>query len=183
MGYSLTIKQFQHITKIANSQLDELDKEVEVVAYLKGCSTDELLNTDLNKIRSVFASCGFATPSTKINKYIWVNGMLYKGLTDITKPNFKAGQYIDLKNFANQSITDNLHNLAAIIYRPVFGKYDHKQISEDMKSAKLNDIYGLVFFYSRVSEMLNPTILMCSVLAAQDIREIMKEIEKESLDL
>lgn len=183
MAYNLTIAQFQHISKIAQSQMDELDKEVEVVAYLKGCTTEELMNTDLNKIRKVFADCGFRSPSTKINKYIWVKGKLYKGLTDITKPNFKAGQYIDLKNFANQSITDNLHNLAAIIYRPVFGKYDHKHISEDMKSAKLNDVYGLVFFYSRVSEILKPTIQMSLVLAAHDIKEMMREIERESLDL
>lgn len=181
MAYNLTVKQFQHISKISKSSKDELDKQIEIVSYLSGKSEDEVLKLPLDKIKQVFSECGFAAPSTGLHKYIFVNGILYKGCLDITS--LDAGQYIDLKNFAKQGINENLHNLLACVYKPVFGKYNHSKIANDMLKAKLNKVYGLVFFYSAVLELLNPTILMCSVLAAQDIEETMKEIEKEWKDL
>jgi hypothetical protein len=131
----------------------------------------------LSKIKKVFQECGFIEPSKGINKYVFIKGTLYRGCLDTTS--LDAGQYIDLKNFAKGGISENLHNLLACIYKPVFGKYNHSKVANDMLNAKLNKVYGLVFFYSVVSEMLNPTILMCSVLSAQDIKEIVREMEKE----
>ena len=175
----ITISQYQTINQIVKSNKDDLDKEIEAVAFLTRKSEDELLNLPLDKIRKTFAECGFSTPSQRLKRFIWVNGKLYKGCLDVTDLN--TGQYIDLKNFAKQDFVSNLHNLLAVIYKPIWGKYEHGKVAEDMKSAKLNDVYGLVFFYSNLLEILNPTILMCSVLAKQDIEEVMKEIESSDL--
>jgi len=181
MAYNLTVKQFQHISNLVKSNKDELDKEIEIVSYLSGKSEDEVLKLPLGKIKKIFNDCGYASPSKGITKYLWIKGMLYKACLDCTELN--TGQYIDLKNFAKQGINENLHNLLAIIYKPVLGKVEHSKLANDILDVKLNKVYGIVFFYSAVLELLNPTILMCSVLAAQDIETMMKEIEKEWKDL
>lgn len=179
----MLVRQFQSIQNILKSKKDSLDKEIEVVSLMTGINEDELLKLPLNKIKDLFSkySSSSVKVSTSINKYLFIKGRLYKGVTKIE--DLAAGQYIDLKNFAKNDFNTNIHNMLAIIYKPVFGKYIHSEVAEAMKSAKIEKVYGLLFFYSNVLKRLSPTITICSVLAAQDIREIMKEIEKESLDL
>jgi hypothetical protein len=97
-----------------------------------------------------------------------------------------TGQYIDLKTFAKEDFISNLPNMLAVIYRPIFKKYSvktHEKVSKIIGDAKLNDVYGLLFFYSSVSEKLNPTIQMSLVLATQEIEREMKIMQNEYRDL
>lgn len=171
----ITVKQFQEISKVNDSNLDQLDKQIKIYSIATGKSEDFILNLPLDKIKKL------ANESQVVNKgqakYLFINGTLYKFVGIANSLN--AGQYIDLKNFAKDFI-GNLHKMLAIIYKPVFGKYDHAKVSEDMLKADIGKVYGTLFFCSKVLEDLNPTILCSMWIAQKDIQEVMEEIASTS---
>lgn len=181
----LTIKQYQAINQIVKSDLDELDKEVAIAALITGKTEDEILNLPIPEVKKIFSQTRLRETemSLKPKKYVFINGTLYVGLTDLDK--LTTGNYVDLKNFGSKDFVSNLHNLLAILYKPLFsGEIDgkkHSKIASDMLDAKLGQVAGLVFFYSNVLESLNPTIQMSLAIAAQDIQEVMEEMKKNGL--
>ena len=178
---NLTIRQYQLINQIVKSDKDDLDKEIAIASIITGKSEEEILTMPLEQVKELFsyAKLNEAEANLKVNKYVWLNGKLYTGITDLDK--LTTGNYVDLKNFGSKDFIGNLHNLLAILYKPLLaGKIDgkkHAQIASDMLDAKLGQVAGLVFFYSNVLESLNPTIQMSLVMAAHEIQEVMKEID------
>lgn len=186
----LTISQYQRINKIAHSYhkpsdksdaiIYDLEKRAEVVAIGLGKDLDKVRELPIDKLNKIYSELT-KTPSGKVKNYIWIKGLPYKGGTSVEL--LKSGQYIDLKNFANEGLVENLHNIAAILYKPVFGKYDHAKVAEKMKDVKIGSVYTLLFFYSVVLEKLNPTIQMSLEIATMDIQKVMNEILNGSEDL
>lgn len=185
----LTISQYQLIHKIASNYqkpngadgiMYDLEKRAEVVSIGTGQDLDKVRELPIDKLNSLYATLT-KTPTGKIKKYIWIKGLPYRGVTATEM--LQSGQYIDLKNFASEGFVENLHNMAAILYKPVFGKYNHSEVAEKMKGVKLANIYTLLFFYSVVLESLNPTIQMSLEVAAKDIQTMMNEILNGSEDL
>ena len=171
----VTVKQFQEIAKVNDSKLDQLDKQIKIYSIVTGKSEDYILNLPLDKIKKLAQECQVINKGKA--KYLYIGGTLYKfvGLAET----LTAGQYIDLKNFA-KDFTNNLHLMLAIVYKPVWGKYDHKKVSEDMLKADIGKVYGTLFFCSKVLEELNPTILCSMWIAQKDIKEVMEEIASTS---
>ena len=183
----LTVNQYISINQIVKSNIDELDKEVAICSILTGKPEDVILNMPLPEIKELFGSIGQLNNlqvSTKPNKYINCKGNLLVGCMSVDE--LSTGQYIDLKTFAKEDFISNLPNMLAVIYRPIFKKYSaktHEKVSKIIGEAKLNDVYGLLFFYSNVSESLSPTIQMSLVIATQDIEKEMKIMQTEYKDL
>ena len=81
-----------------------------------------------------------------------------------------------------------MHLLLGCLYLPVnwYGKaYKYNgeklpQISKDLLTAKLKDVYGLLFFYSSVLEKLSPIIQMSLEEALKTIQEITTEMNSDS---
>ena len=182
---NITIRQYQLINQIVKSDKDELDKEIAIASIITGKSEDDILSMPLPQVKELFsyAKLNEAESNLKVNKYVYLKGKVYVGLTDLDK--LTTGNYVDLKNFGKDDFIGNLHNLLAILYKPLFaGKIDgkkHAKIAEAMLDAKLGQVAGLVFFYSNVLESLNPTIQISLEIAARDIQETMKEIELSGL--
>jgi len=185
MDYNnLTISQYQHLNKIAKSGLNELDTQIAIASYLTGKSKQNIENLPLPKLKALLKDISFINSpvvSGNPKKYIFVKGTLFKGVTSID--DLTAGQYIDLKNFAGEGFVENLHNMVAVLYKPVFVDMNHTDKAELLKSAKLKHIYNLLFFCSAVLEKLNPTIQMSLELSVRDIQKTMNEILNGSADL
>lgn len=166
----MTIETYQKVNKIAQASGDSIEKEIDIASAITGKSKEEIENLPLAKVKAL----------TRINisgrkkKYVLINKRLYKGLTDPEE--LTTGQYVDLKTFGKDFIP-NLHNMLAIIYKPVFKRYKHEEVAEDMKKANLDDVYGLLFFYSNILEKLSPTIQISLELAKEEIAERLKELQ------
>lgn len=175
----LTVRQYQIVNEIFDSQDDLLDKQINAIAYLLGKSTNyvESLPLDLFKYYSsqlTMIKSGIKCP---VKKYIWVKGRLFKGTKDLSE--LLTGQYFDLKNLSNDGEIKNLHKLLACVYKPVFGKYDHKKCSDILLDAKIEQVYGLLFFYTNEYERLKSYIQMCLEEASKTIQTEMEEMAKD----
>lgn len=186
----LTVKQFQELTIIYNSDKDLLDKGVEAISLLTGMSVNEVEQIDYKVIGKAFNHLNAlmqSKPKEVVKKWIVLNGTVYKAVTNMDK--ISTGQYLDLKNLSkDDKWIENMHLLLGCLYLPVnwYGrvkKYNGEklpQISKDMLTAKLKDVYGLLFFYSAVLEKLSPIIQMSLEEALQTIQETVTEIHKDS---
>ena len=180
---SITVKQYQTLNEIFDSQDELIDKQINAIAYLTNKSTSEVEAMDLSMFKYYSGQLSFVKApeiNTKVNKYVWVKGKLFKGCLDLE--NLSTGQYIDLKELGKDgNHVKNLHKLLACIYSPMFFKYDHKKCSEIMLNAKMGDVYGLLFFYTNELERLNSYIRMCSEEALQTIQNHLKEVSMNTL--
>jgi len=178
---TLTVRQYQVLNEIFDSEAELLDKQINAIAYLLGRSTIWVESLPLDKFKYYAGQLTFIKQpniNTKIKKYVFVGGVLFKAETEFEK--LLAGQYIDLKELAKDgSGVKNLHKLLACIYKPVFFKYDHKKCSEIMLNAKLGKVYGLLFFCTNELERLNDYILTSLEEANKTIAEAMNEMRTE----
>lgn len=186
----LTVKEFQGLTLIYNSDKDLLDKGCEAISLLTGMSIDQVEQIDYKEIGKYFSHINSilnSKPKEGFRKWIVCNGKVYKAVTDISK--ISAGQYIDLKNLGkDDNWIKNMHIMLGCLFLPVnwYGrakKYNGEklpEISKDLLEAKLKDVYGLLFFYSSVLEKLSPIIQMSLDEALKTIQEIMTEISNDS---
>lgn len=171
----ITVEQYQHCHSILKGR-SEVDFYAECLSYLFGKPETYYNNLDfgalhaeIDKLKSVLNP---PPNSLRIYDTIIIGGKPYKGLTDITKGNF--AQYSSIKTIlAKGESTPNLHLLLGHIYAPLklfSGDYDMVATGETMKSAKVSQVLGLVFFYSRVFKNLTPIINDYMRIAEQELR-------------
>lgn len=161
----VTIEQYQHCYGILK-QGDGTDQWIDVLTYFTGLERDYFEELPLGKLQEQIGCVKFLlSPNeiTKVNDHIIVAGQTYRGITDIAEGNF--AQYSSIKTVLSKcpegDTTFVLHKLLACIYTPVklFGKdYDMPDVAEKMKQAKVGQVLGLVFFYSKVFNALTEVI-------------------------
>lgn len=177
----ITVRQYQVLNQILESDADLLDKQINAIAYFMGKSSVWVESLPLDIFKYYSSQLTFVKNpniNTKLKKYVFIKGRLFKAETEFEK--LLSGQYIDLKELSKDGNSiNNLHKLLACIYKPVFFKYNHKECSDLMLDAKLGDVYGLLFFCSLELERLSPYIQMCLEESATLIEREMKEIAAE----
>lgn len=160
----VTIRQFQALNVISSSNLEDIDKSIEIVKLFTGMSQKriELMNAKkFNRIcGAIFKqinSWNDMVLNGKPKKIIRVNGKHYKLNYDILK--MSASKYVEGVTFAKDQ-ADNLHKILATMATPLKWTWkglkevpisadDHEKLSEIMLDADYNDIYhALVFFYA-----------------------------------
>jgi hypothetical protein len=108
---------------------------------------------------------------------------LFYGLRSVTEIN--TDQYRNLNDLLiGSNEVEQLHNLAAICYRPAFRKYNaaqHAEHAELFKKAKVSDIYPTVFFCSEV--LINWNLNTPDYLESREIiRNHLQEMNGTSLE-
>lgn len=182
---SLTVKQYQTLNEIFDSQDDLLDKQINAIAYLTKKSIKDVEELPLDLFKYHASQLSFIKNpeiNTKVKKYVYVGARFFKGCTQVEK--LTQGQYVDLKELAKDGLgVKNLHKLLAVIYQPVIGKRNHQKDSEVMLNAKMGDVYGLLFFYTSEYERLKDFIQMSLEEALETIATEMEEMKTELVDL
>jgi hypothetical protein len=77
----------------------------------------------------------------------------YRFIYDVGKIN--TGRFVSINTFMAGGIVENLHNLAACIVKPVFGRYKaehHEKYANDMKQAPLVAILSSCVFFCQLFE-------------------------------
>lgn len=186
----LTVLQYQECDKILNNKkedefLGSATQAVRLLSYLLNKTEDEVLSMDIAKEYAKLSFLNHPEDLDAIPARDWLlaNNTVYKA--DLKTPEMKAGALIALKYFESRpNPTQHLHDQLATIYLPVniFGfkkKYNaklHTKIAEDLKHAKLKDVYGFLLFKKKVFERLKPVMEIYLNDASQTIQEILPEV-------
>lgn len=175
------------------------DDWIEVLAKVSGLTVSEIETIPLKKLRHYFVLISFLgkTPSVKTKKYLKVGKYWLKKETDAE--NLSTAQYASIKEFCKDGqAINNLNHIAACSYRVfklrhkymesgvqkskwfsfVYDPAYHKEISTKILEKNINQIYGTVFFCSKVLKFLMENTE--DYLKAQ---EVIKQREREILDM
>lgn len=166
----LTIRQFQDITKVSETDLDEVDKSILIVKIVTGYGDkeiDKMSTKKFNRMCRVISKhiSGYVdnVNKEKPKKYINVNGKTYQLHYDITR--ITAGKYVEAVTFKDDMI-GNLHKMLATMAVPMkwtwkglkavpFDAQDHSKIAEEMLDADFSIAYqACVFFWAVLVESI-----------------------------
>jgi len=122
----IKLSQYQKIVEIANTDLPNFNKEMELVGYLFGIADADLLNMPLEKFKHYSKKLDFLQDVYEgdMQKEFTINGVEYVVGWELQKKT--AGQFIDLSELTKDPdlINDNLHKILAVICLPKGAKYD-----------------------------------------------------------
>lgn len=199
VSYSdISVKEYQDLSKILKDKMTS-DDWIEVLAKVSGLTVSEIETIPLKKLRHYFVLISFLgkTPSVKTKKYLKVGKYWLKKETDAE--NICTAQYASIKEFCKDGqAINNLNHIAACSYRVfklrhkymesgvqkskwfsfVYDPNYHKEISTKILDKNINQIYGTVFFCSKVLKFLMENTE--DYLKAQ---EVIKQREQEILDM
>lgn len=156
----ITIKDFIQIQQIKNSEIDEIDKEFEILSILTGKQISELEQLPILEWKQLKQNFNFLfTEIPKTDKFpdtLNINGINYKVIKNI--PELKAGQGIDLINYTkdNTKIIQNLHKICSVVLLPknkrgIVEKYGQTSFDITQKNLyenmKIIDALSIGFFF------------------------------------
>ena len=184
----LTIEEFQ----AASLYLDRLrhpltpeektDVWIDVLSFFTGKTQEYYETLPFDKLNPLIAKCKFLTnPNdiTEVNETVIINNQFYKGLTDMTKGSY--AQFASIKTIlSHDQSAQSYHKLLGCIYAPIklYGKeYDMLEVQEQMKQAKVGQVLGLVFFYSKVFNRLTSVINDYMKIAEVSLQNSEKNLE------
>lgn len=180
----ITVGQFQECYFINKSD-PSLEGWARIISILSGKPYEEVINYQVDVLKAIKKRLLFLLDdedlNTKVKKYIYVKGHVYKAVYEANK--LSAAQGIDLKEFMKGDmdqkdiIVENAHKLLASIYLRLGWsgfKYRgdiHQEVSEDFKKCKVGDVWGTLFFYSSVF----PKLTQCFQDSMKESLEIIQE--------
>jgi len=184
---NLTIKEFIEYENIRTSDLENIDKIIQIASSFTDISVSEYENmsfNELEKVKSKVLLLINSKPNTRLKNTFWHDGTRYKACKD--EKDFKTNQYTALKQYETDVI-NNLHKILALIYVkcPVFSKYkfnsDNVEEIADViyNYGKVGDVYGTLFFYSNRSEKLKADLLNSLEEVQKEIAIHMEEVNRE----
>jgi hypothetical protein len=149
---TITVEKYQTIMQVIASDMDDLDKEINVCALAAGKTPTDIEAMTLEDYTNLKRRVSFiyGKPPEGKPRTAWKG---YRFIYDIGKIN--AGRFISVNTFMAGGIVDNLHNLAACIVKPVFGRYKaehHEKYAADMKQAPLVYILSSCVFFCNLFE-------------------------------
>lgn len=170
----VSIKKFQELYSIAQSDTDELTKSSLLIQNLTGKTEAELDKMNIVKygrlckrVNDLFERYAKDLDGKKPKQYVKVNGQWYFLNYDLEKQN--AGKYVEVATFGSDLI-GNLHKIMATMATPMVwtwkglklyeGETNHNKIANDMLELDFEVAYHAAVFFCAVLRisMLNLNI-------------------------
>jgi hypothetical protein len=155
----ITIGQYQEIMSIQTD--NEITKFVESMAICLDIDPEEIRTLSFTDYKDVKTKMSFLSkePESTVVDRFEVDGVEYGLMPDMRL--ISAGEFIDAEQFKSNSM-DNLHNLVALIYRPIIKTFDdgtfeidvHKSLGFERRANLFRDkvsieiVLGAVLFFS-----------------------------------
>lgn len=158
----VTVYQYQQIQNIKED--DVLDADIKLVSIMYELTEKQIEAMPMAEFNEKKYEVSFvhSLPLVpKTSKYIKANKNIYRFIPDIREVRLGGtGRYITIKHF-QKNVVENLHKIAASMIVPQkkgwFGlkdaEYraeDHDMYADDMLSAKIVDVYGMIVFFCKV---------------------------------
>lgn len=176
----MTLQMYEHLSKIAESDTDDIEKQIQMVSVLTGKSVKEVEDLpisvyhDLAK-KTVFLMREPEIEQTKSNT-VKINERVYVITNDVTK--ITTAQYIDFQEYMKQG--KNLANVLSTLLVPKGEKYgdaDFLEVKKDIERLPICTALGLyAFFLQRFAKLIG-NMLHCSMSALKSEEEKTKAKE------
>lgn len=142
----LTIGQYQKLPDY-DQEDSALKRHIKSISALTDIPQEEIAYWDVNSMKKVYDLLqGLGSDRSEFHSLVEFNGVLY-GYDNIR--HHSLGEYIDLENLCKDT-KNNLHKIAAILYRPVtdhrFGTLDFV-IKQKIKMVANKDVANVFDFY------------------------------------
>jgi hypothetical protein len=186
----VTVEQFQECYFLLG-KTPTIDTWVMVLSTLSGKPGSEIEALSITDLKKYIKKLDFLINpnlNEKVNKFVSIKGKIFKAVYQAS--DMQTNQVADLKGLMNsegQSINDtvveNAHKLLACIYVPLTLKgfrylpSKHKEVSNSFRKAKMGEVYGTLFFYSKTYKALMEAINSYGEKNLEIVKEHMKEIE------
>ena len=181
----ITVSQYQEIMLIDTD--NEITKFIEQIAICLDVDTEEIRKMSYSNYKELQGKMSFlaSEPKAEIDLIIEVEGRRYGLIPDMSL--VSAGVFIDAEQFKLEPML-NLHNLLALIYRPVLrelpdGEYEieeHKASGFEkranlFKTLSIETVLGAVLFFSLLATESSIVFLHYS---AQRMKEEQEKLTK-----
>ena len=176
----MTLQMYEHLSKLAESDTDDIEKQIQMVSVLTGKSVKEVEDLpisvyhDLAK-KTVFLMREPAVEQIKSNT-VKINERVYVITNDVTK--ITTAQYIDFQEYMKQG--KNLANVLSTLLVPKGEKYgdaDFLEVKKDIERLPICTALGLYAFFLRRFAKLIGNMLHCSMSALKSEEEKTKAKE------
>ena len=182
----LTMSQYMKSMKIIKDESikKNLDKIVKVLSAITDISEDDIYRLPVNNINFLgqkITEFLATTPSEDLQHIINIKGIEYGFHPKLSDISF--GEWIDIDNYINGGVDNNLHKIMSVLYRPIIakqknGKYaiepyepsDERQelIKENLTVKEFN---GVSVFFSTLGRELLMTTLKSSIMQLKDKKD------------
>lgn len=185
----MTVEMFQEWHKIMCTERDILEREYKLLSLVSGISLSKLESMKRGEVKDLFAKMGKMQRQPMrgtINEVIAIGWKPYVCFTNLKdfESDVSTNQLTALKTWtqSEQASIENMHRCLALLYVPYI-PFSKKKIpaniekaAERFKKARVGQVYGTLFFYSKVSEKLQESFHNSSKQAMETITEHLKEV-------
>ena len=177
----MTLQMYEHLSKIAESDTDDIEKQIQMVSVLTGKSVKEVEDLPISEYHSLAKKTVFlmrepAVEQIKSNT-VKTNERVYVITNDVTK--ITTAQYIDFQEYMKQG--KNLANVLSTLLVPKgekYGEADFLEVKKDIERLPICTALGLnAFFLQRFAKLIANT-LHCSIstLTSEEEKTKAKEL-------
>ena len=176
----MTLQMYEHLSKIAESDTDDIEKQIQMVSVLTGKTTKEVEDLPISEYHSLAKKTVFLMREPEIEQIksntVKINERVYVITNDVTK--ITTAQYIDFQEYMKQG--KNLTNVLSTLLVPKGEKYgdsDFLEVKKDIERLPICTALGLNAFFLRRFAKLIGNMLHCSMSALKSEEEKTKAKE------
>jgi hypothetical protein len=122
----ITIKQYNDFIKLFESKKSDRVKSLEGVSIFCKVPVATLKKVYMKDIEKAYSLIVKMTNTSReeieMKKHIEFEGKTYSLIPNMSE--MSTGEFIDLENYCDENLNNNLHKLMAIMYRPRIGEVD-----------------------------------------------------------
>ena len=176
----MTLQMYEHLSKIAESDTDDIEKQIQMVSVLTGKSVKEVEDLPISVYHDLAKKTVFLMREPEIEQIksntVKINERVYVITNDVTK--ITTAQYIDFQEYMKQG--KNLANVLSTLLVPKGEKYgdaDFLEVKKDIERLPICTALGLyAFFLQRFAKLIG-NMLHCSMSALKSEEEKTKAKE------
>lgn len=182
----VTVIQYEQLEQLkAEKDIEPLDFLISKLSILTGLSTDEIEQMDSKKafdLNNVFSYADSEFPCYELKQTITIGKKIFKFCEHLT-----VAQERDVLEFTrlNNGFGSCLSEILAVVFKEKTNagyRYisdNHYENVELFKTAKIKDISGVVFFYSKILKTLENNLNTYSAPSKKLILEIEEEMMRD----
>ena len=176
----MTLQMYEHLSKIAESDTDDIEKQIQMVSVLTGKSVKEVEDLPISVYHDLAKKTVFLMREPEIEQIksntVKINERVYVITNDVTK--ITTAQYIDFQEYMKQG--KNLANVLSTLLVPKgekYGEADFLEVKKDIETLPVCTALGLyAFFLQRFAKLIG-NMLHCSMSALKSEEEKTKAKE------
>lgn len=184
----LTVEQFQQLEALKKEEgLELIDRAVKRLSILSGKSIDEIEELSPTRVHQSIVKAVFLTNPIHLievkKEPIKLGNKQFKAITDLHGFNVSQRKdYIEFLKANNNDYTKCLVELVCLCHAELkdgefkYIEKNHFENKELFKQARLSEVIGAVFFYSKFLKSWSQCILTSLEKSEKDVSELMNEM-------